>query len=71
MIQEFFQNYPVTLTNQQKAKMKKSFIELVKDFEDKNLIESDYKIISKNIFYDVDQFNTTNISEGFIIYEKL
>lgn len=71
MIKYFFQNYPVTLTNQQKTKMKRSFIELVKDFEDKNLIESNSKTISKHIFYDIVQLNTTSISEGFVIYEKL
>lgn len=71
VIKYFFQNYPVTLTNQQKTKMKSSFIELVKDFEDKNRIKSNYKTISKHIFYDVDQLTTNNISEGFVIYEKL
>ena len=48
-----------------------SKIELVKLLEEHDLIESKYKIIFKGSLYDTQQLTTRNISEGFIIYEKL
>jgi hypothetical protein len=37
-IQEFFKSYPSTLNNQQKTKIKRSFIELVKHLEQHDLM---------------------------------
>jgi len=51
--------------------MKRTFIQLVKLFEEYDLIESNYKIISDDKLYDTDQLTYNNISEGFIVYEKL
>jgi hypothetical protein len=70
-IEDFFKSYPSVLNNQQKTKIKKSFIRLVKVFEEHDLIESKYKIISNGSFHDVQELTTKNISEGFLIYEKL
>ena len=51
--------------------MKNDFIQLVKVLQDLNLIEDNYKIIWNGSFCDTKQLTTNNISEGFIIYEKL
>ncbi len=71
LIKEFFQNYPSTLTNKQKTDMKKCFIQLIQLLQDSDLIESNYKIISNNKIYPTNQLTTKNMSEGFIVYEKL
>lgn len=70
-IQEFFKSYPSALNNQQKTKIKRSFIELVKHLEQHDLIEPKYKILSNGHYYFTKEFNTHDISEGFVIYEKL
>ena len=70
-VQEFFNSYPSVLNNQQKTKLKKYFIELVKLLEEQNLIESKYKIISNDSRYDTEELTIKNISQGFIFYEKL
>jgi len=51
--------------------MKRTFIQLVKLFEEHSLIESNYTIISDGKVYHTDQLTSSNISEGFIVYEKL
>ena len=70
-IKDFFQNYPSTLNNQQKTKIKKYFIQLIQIFEEHGLVDSNYKIISHGKVYDTDKLTSTNISEGFIVHEKL
>lgn len=40
-------------------------------FEERELIDSNYKIISNGKFYATDQLTSSNISEGFIIYENI
>lgn len=71
LIQQFFQDYPSALSNQRKAQMKQYFIELVQILQEYDLIETNYKVISNGKAHSTDQLNTANISEGFIIYEKL
>lgn len=39
--------------------------------EEHDLIESNYKIISNRRLYHIKELNTYNISEGFVIYEKI
>jgi hypothetical protein len=51
--------------------MKKYFIELIKILKDSNLIEDDYKIFSNGHYHKTQQLTTKNISESFIIYEKI
>ena len=70
-VQEFFKSYPSVLNNQQKTKIKKHFIELVKVLEEYDFIESKYKIISNGSFHDAQELTIRNIHEGFVIYEKL
>jgi hypothetical protein len=71
LIEEFLTNYPAAISNQRKNNIKKYFLELVRELKDSNLIESNYKIIMKGCSISVNELTTQNISEGFIIYEKL
>jgi hypothetical protein len=53
-IKDFLQNYPSTLNNQQKTKIKKYFIQLVGRLKEHDLIESKYKIIYGGKTYHTD-----------------
>ena len=59
------------ISNQRKNNIKKYFIQLVHLFKEQDLIEDNYKIISNGHYYFTKEFNTHDISEGFVIYEKL
>ena len=59
------------VSNQRITKIKKNFIELVQILQEYDLIESNYKIISNGSFLDTNELNISNISEGFVIYEKI
>lgn len=67
IIQQFLDSY-WTVSNQ---RIKKNFIELVQILQEYNFIESNYKIISNESFIDTNELNISNISEGFVIYEKI
>ena len=71
LIQEFLDNYPSILSNQQKTKIKRAFIQLVELLKEKELVEENYKIILNEDFHPADKLITQNISKGFVIYEKL
>jgi hypothetical protein len=51
--------------------MKEHFIQSIKLFQQYDLIENNYQIISNGFFLDTDVLTISNISEGFVIYEKL
>ena len=70
-IQEFLDSYPSVLSNQQKTNIKKYFIQTVNILKNSDLIESKFKILLNGFLHDVKELNTNNISEGFILYEKL
>jgi len=70
-IKEFLDSYPSVLSNQQRTKIKRSFIQLIQILEEYDLIENNYKIISNASFYDTQELTTSNISEGFGVYEKI
>jgi hypothetical protein len=70
-IQEFLSSYSSVISNQRANNIKKYFIQLVQLFKDHNLIEDSYKIISNGHYYLTKEFNNRDISEGFVIYEKL
>jgi hypothetical protein len=69
-LQQFLDSYS-TVSNQRINKIKKNFIELVQILQEYDLIESNYKIISNGSFLDTNELNISNISEGFVIYEKI
>ena len=56
---------------QRKNNIKKYFIQLVHLFKEQDFIEDNYKIISNGHYYFTKEFNTHDISEGFVIYEKI
>ena len=70
-IKEFLDSYLSVLSNQQRTKIKRSFIQLIQILEKYNLIENNYKIIYNSSFYDTQKLTTCNISEGFVLYEKI
>lgn len=39
--------------------------------QESDLIEANYKIISNGILFDTNKLTIKNISEGFVLYEKL
>lgn len=51
--------------------MKEYFIQSIKLFQQNDLIENNYKIISNGLLLDTDVLTSKNISEGFVVYEKL
>lgn len=70
-IQEFLSSYSFVISNQRKNNIKKYFIQLVQLFKEQDLLKYSYKIISNGRYYFTKEFNTYDISEGFVIYEKL
>jgi hypothetical protein len=71
LIQEFLTSYSAVLSNPQKTKIKKLFLQLVNSLEKHNLIESNYKVLSNGFYHPVERLTIQNISEGFILYQKL
>jgi len=68
---EFLQAYPSTLNNQQITNIKRYFIQLMQIFEEHQLIESSYQVVSTKTVYQTNKLTSQNISKGFIIYERL
>ena len=71
LIREFLDSYPAVLSYQRKTKIKKLFLQFVASLEKYDLIESNYQIISDASLKDVIELTLSNISEGFILSEKL
>ena len=70
-VKEFLDSYSSVLSNQRRTKIKKLFIQFVGSLKEHDLIESNYKIISNGLLVDIDELTTTNIEQGFVIYERL
>jgi hypothetical protein len=70
-IQEFLSSYSSLISNQRKNNIKKYLIQLVQLFKEHDLIQDNSKIISNGHYYFTKEFNTHDISEGFVISEKL
>ena len=70
-IREFLDFYPSVLNNQQRTKIKTSFIQLIQVLEEYDLIEKNYKKKFNASLYDIQELTTSNISEDFATYEKL
>ena len=68
-IKKFLASYRIS--NQRITNMKRTFIQLVKVFEEHDLIEPNYKIISDGYHHCVEELTIHNISEDFVLYEKL
>jgi hypothetical protein len=70
-IKEFLDSYSAVLSNQRITKIKKLFLQFVAFLKEHDLIESNYKIIYDGYYHCVQELNIHNISQGFILYEKL
>lgn len=68
-LREFFQQHPVS--NKRIHDMKQIFIELIRQFYQIGLINSKVKLIFHNNYLDIQNLTTFNISDGFILYEKI
>ena len=51
--------------------MKQIFIELIQQLYQFGLIQPKVKLMSHNYYLDIQDLNTFNISDGFILYEKI
>jgi hypothetical protein len=71
LVKQFIDSYPSALNNSQKTKIKEYFIEGVKILQENRLIEPNYKVISNGQLYEPEELTLKNISEGFVICEKL
>jgi hypothetical protein len=70
----FYYAHPFLLhsfSKQRIPKIKKLFLKFVGFLKEHDLIESNYKIISDGYYHSVQELNIHNISEGFILYQKL
>ena len=70
-IRKFCQNYPAQLSHQQTRKLKINFLESIAVLKQCNLIDNRYKIISDGKLQDIQELTSRNISERFVIYEKI
>jgi len=68
-LREFFQQHPVS--NKRIRNMKQIFIELIREFYQIRLINSKVKLMLHNNYIDIENLTTFNISDGFILYEKI
>ena len=68
-LREFFQQHPVS--NKRICARKQIFIELIHQFYQIRLINSKVKLMPHNNYIDIENLNTSNISDGFILYEKI
>jgi len=59
------------ISNQRKATIKKYFIQVIELLQNYDLIEDNYKYMSQGNIYKTSKLDVKNISEGFILYEKL
>ena len=68
-LRKFFQQYPVS--NKRIHDMKQIFMELIREFYQIGLINSKIKLMLHNNYLDIQNLTTFNISDGFILYEKI
>jgi hypothetical protein len=68
-LREFFQQHPVS--NKRIRDMKQIFIELIQELYQFGLIQPKVKLMSHNYYVDIEDLTTFNISDGFILYEKI
>jgi len=68
-LREFFQQHPVS--NKRICNIKRIFIELTQKFYQFGLINSKVKLMLHNDYVDIEDLTTFNISDGFILYEKI
>lgn len=68
-LQNFFQYHLVS--NKRIGDIKRIFIELTQEFYQFGLINSKVRLMLHNNYIDIQDLTTFNISNGFILYEKI
>lgn len=68
-LRDLFQQHPVS--NQRIRDIKQIFIELIRQLYQIRLINSKVKLMLHNNYIDIEDLTTFNISDGFILYEKI
>ena len=66
---QFFKQHPVS--NKRIRDMKQIFIQLIRQFYQIQLINSKVKLMLHNNYIDIQSLTTFNISNGFVLYEKV
>ena len=66
---EFFQRHSVS--NKRIRDIKRIFIELTQEFYRFGLIQPKVKLMLHSNYIDIEDLTTFNISDGFILYEKI
>lgn len=70
-VKQFINNFPCTFSNQTIRKIKILFLDAIQILENNQLIESRFKVFRHGKLEPVEKLRLKNISEGFVIYEKL
>lgn len=68
-LRQFFQQHSVS--NKRICDIKRIFIQLTQQFYQFGLIDSKVKLMLHNSYLDIQELTTSNISDGFILYEKI
>jgi hypothetical protein len=68
-LREFFQQHSVS--NKRIRDIKRVFIELIQEFCQFRLIDSKVKLMLHSDYTYIEDLTTSNISDGFILYEKI
>jgi len=69
-VKEFIE-FQFQLSNQDKTKVKEHFLKSIEVLEKEGLVDSHYQIIIDGKLYDTKELTTRNISEGFVVFEKM
>ena len=68
-LRNFFQQHSVS--NKRICDIKRIFIELTQQFYQFGLIQPKVKLMLHSNYIDIEDLTTFNISDGFILYEKI
>ena len=68
-LREFFHTYKIS--NQKRKEVKQIFIDLIRIFQQHQLIEEQLLLISNRSRINISNLTTANISDGIILYEKI
>lgn len=71
LVKEFLQSYHSKISNSRIRDIKLEFIKWINLLTESNIIENNYKIIQKGQYHSTKELTINNISEGFILYEKI
>ena len=63
--------YPSEISNKRKTNIKDLFLEIVKMYEENNLIEKKYAVLYQGKICSAAELTRINISEVFVLFEKL